>query len=75
MTFTGMSTGHPDRISTFPEGRQYELRTQASCTWYSYDPGIGRILHSADAGKIGSAIAAPIAQECNYFCIIVLCHY
>jgi hypothetical protein len=75
MTFTGMSAGHPDSVSAFPEGRQDKFRTQTACTWYSYDPGIGRILHSADTGKISSTIAAPIAQEGNDLRIIVLCHY
>lgn len=75
MTFTGMSAGHPDSVSAFPEGRQDKLRTQTACTWYSYDPGIGRVLHSADTGKISSTIAAPIAQESNDLHIIVLCHY
>jgi len=75
MTFTGMSAGHPDRISAFPEGRQDKFRTQSSCTGDSDDPGIGWVLHSADPGKIRSTIAAPIAQERNDLCIIVLCHY
>ncbi len=75
MTFTGMSAGHPDGVSAFPEGRQDKFRTQTACTWYSYDPGIGRILHSADTGKISSTIAAPIAQKSNDLRIIVLCHY
>ena len=75
MTFTGMSAGHPDSVSAFSEGRQDKLGVQTACTWYSYDPGIGRVLHPADTGKISSAIAAPIAQEGNDLCSIVLCHY
>jgi hypothetical protein len=75
MTFTGMSAGHPDRISALPESRQDKFRTQAPCTGDSDDPGIGRVLHSTDTGKISSAVAAPIAQEGNDFCIIILCHY
>jgi hypothetical protein len=74
MTFAGMSAGHPDSVGAFPEGRQDELGTQTAGTWYSDDPGIGRILHSADTGKIRSAIAAPIAQKSNDLGIIVLCH-
>jgi len=63
MAFAGMSPGHPNTIRAFSERGQCKLGTHSTGTGYPYDPNIGRILHSADAGKICSAITAPGTKE------------
>jgi len=67
MAFAGMSPGHPDAVGPFPQGSQKEFGAHAPRAWNPDDPDVGGILHSADPGKIGSTIAAPIAQKSNDF--------
>jgi hypothetical protein len=67
MAFTGMSPGDPDAVCTFPQGGQKEFGTHPAGARYPDNPDIGRILHSADTGKIGSPIAAPVAQKSHNF--------
>jgi hypothetical protein len=61
MAFTGMSPGNPDTVCTFTQGRQKKFGTHSPGAWNPDDPDIGRILHPADTGKIGSPITAPVA--------------
>ena len=67
MAFTRMSAGYPDTVCTFPQGGQKEFGAHPSGAGNPYDPDIGRVFHSADAGKIGRAIAAPVAQKSHNF--------
>jgi len=61
MAFTGMSPGNPYGIRPLPKTRQDEFSTHAAGTWNSDDPDIRWILHPADTGQVGGAIATPIA--------------
>jgi hypothetical protein len=61
MAFTGMSPGDPNAVCTLTQRCQKEFRIHPSRAGDADDPDVGRIFHPADAGKIGGAIAAPIA--------------
>jgi hypothetical protein len=67
MAFTGMSPGYPDAVSAFPHGRQKKLWIHPAGAGYPYDPDVGRVFHPADTGKIGGAVAAPVAQKSGNF--------
>jgi hypothetical protein len=67
MAFSGMSPGHPDAVCSFTQGGKKELGTHPSGAGYPDHPDIGRIFHPADAGQIGRAIAAPVAQKSHNF--------
>lgn len=61
MAFAGMSPGHPDTIRALPESGQNELGAHPTGAGDPNHPDMGRIFHSADARKIGSAVTAPVA--------------
>jgi len=63
MAFAGMSPGHPDPVGPLPQGSQKKLRAHSSGAGNSDDPDVGRIFHSADAGKVSGAVAAPVTQK------------
>jgi len=67
MAFTGMSPGNPDAVRTFAQGGQKEFGAHPAGARYPDNPDIGRILHPADPGKVGSPIAAPVAQKSDDF--------
>jgi hypothetical protein len=67
MAFSGMSPGYPDTVSPFAQGRQKEFGTHPAGAGNADHPDIGRIFHPADAGQIGRAIAAPVAQKSHNF--------
>ena len=67
MAFAGMSPGDPDTVCAFAQRRQKEFGVHPSRAGDADDPDVGRIFHPADAGKISSAIAAPIAQKSRNF--------
>jgi hypothetical protein len=64
-----MSTGDPYAVGAFPESTQDEFWAHTPGAWYPDYPDIGRVLHSAHTGKIGSTIAAPVTQESYNFCL------
>jgi hypothetical protein len=61
MAIAGMSPGHPDTVRALSEGGQNELGAHSTGAGNANHPDMGRIFHSADARKIGSAITAPVA--------------
>jgi hypothetical protein len=61
MAFTGMSPRYPDTVCAFTQGRQEEFGIHPPGAGNPDNPDIGRVLHPADTGKIGGAIAAPVA--------------
>jgi hypothetical protein len=63
MAFAGMSPGHPDGIRALSEAGQNKFGAHAAGAGDPDDPDIGRIFHPADAGQVGGAIAAPVAQK------------
>ena len=67
MAFAGMSPGNPNAVRTLSKCGQRELGTHSTGTGYPDDANIGGILHSADAGKICGAIAAPGTKETDNF--------
>jgi len=67
MAFAGMSPGYPDAVGSFTQGGQKEFGTHSSGAGNPDHPDIGRILHPADAGQVGRAIAAPVAQKSHNF--------
>jgi len=67
MAFARMSPGYPDAVCAFTQGRQKEFGTHPSGARNPDHPDIGRIFHPADAGQIGRAIAAPVAQKSHNF--------
>jgi hypothetical protein len=67
MAFTGMSPRYPNPVCSLPQGGQKEFGTHPTGARYSDNPDVGWIFHSADTGKIGSPIAAPVAQESYNF--------
>jgi hypothetical protein len=67
MAFTGMSPGHPDAVCAFAQGSQKEFGTHPTGAGNPDHPDIGWILHPADAGQVGRAIAAPVAQKSHNF--------
>ena len=74
MTFSGMSPGDPDAVSTLPNGGQSKRRAQSAGAGDSYHPDIRRIFHPVDARKISSTIAAPVAQK-GYDFWFPICHF
>jgi hypothetical protein len=67
MAFTRMSPGYPDGIGAFPQRRKGEFGTHATSARDAYHPGGSWILHAADTGQVGGAIAAPITEKTYYF--------
>jgi hypothetical protein len=67
MAFTGMSPGYPDTVGAFPHSRQKKLWVHPAGAGNPDDPDVGRVFHPADTGKIGSAVAAPVAQKSRNF--------
>jgi len=67
MTVAGMSAGHPNAVSPFPQGRQKKLGAHAAGTGDADHPDVGRIRHPADTGQIGGAVAAPVTQKTDDF--------
>jgi len=65
MAFSGMSPGHPDAVGTFAQSNQRQLGAHPAGAGDPDYPNIGRVFHSVDTRKIGSAIAAPVAQKSN----------
>jgi hypothetical protein len=61
MAFAGMSPGHPDRISAFPQGCQGKFGIHTTRAGDAHHPDVGRVFHAADAGQIGGTITAPVA--------------
>ncbi len=74
MTFSGMSPGYPDAVSTLPHGGQSKRGAQSAGAGDSYHPDIRRIFHPVDARKISGAIAAPVAQK-GYDFGFPVCHF
>jgi len=74
MTFSGMSPGYPDAVSTLPQGCQSKRGAHSAGAGDSYHPDIGRIFHPVDARKISGAIAAPVAQK-GYDFWFPICHF
>jgi hypothetical protein len=67
MAFARMSPRHPNRIGAFAQGGQSEFRAHATGAGNAHDPYIGRVLHAADPGQVGGAVAAPVAQKTDDF--------
>jgi hypothetical protein len=65
MAFAGMSPGDPDAVGSLPQRGQEEVGAHPSGAGDADDPDVGRVLHAADAGKVGGAVAAPVAKECE----------
>jgi hypothetical protein len=61
MTFSGMSTGHPDAVCALTQGSQEKLRAHSPGARDPNYPDIGWIFHASDTREIGRTIAAPIA--------------
>ena len=74
MTFSGMSPGYPNAVSTLPYGGQSKRGAQSAGAGDSYHPDIRRIFHPVDAGKISGTIAAPVAQK-GYDFWFPICHF
>jgi len=75
MAFAGMSPGDPNAIGAFTQRCQKEFGIHPPRAGNADDPDVGRIFHPADAGKIGGAVAAPIAQKsCNSWFPIRHCY-
>jgi len=69
MAFAGMSPGYPDAVGAFTQGSQKEFGTHPTGAGNPDHPDIGWILHPADAGQVGRAIAAPVAQKKPQFLV------
>ncbi len=63
MAFARMSPRHPNAVRALSKGGQCKLGTHSTGTGYPDNPNIGWVLHSADASKVGGAIAAPGTKE------------
>jgi hypothetical protein len=74
MTFSGMSPGDPDAVSTLPYSGQSKRGAHSAGAGDSYHPGIRRIFHPVDARKISGAITAPVAQK-GYDFWFPICHF
>ena len=74
MTFSGMSPGYPDAVSTLPYGGQSKRGAHSAGAGDSYHPDIGRIFHPVDARKISGAITTPVAQK-GYDFWFPICHF
>ena len=61
MTFPGMSPGYPDAVSALPKCGQEELGAHPAGAGDADHPDVGGVLHAADAGQVGGAVAAPVA--------------
>ena len=75
MAVTRVSPGDPHPVRTMSEGGQQEFGAHPGGTGDPDDPDIWRVLESADAGKIGRTIAAPIAEEGRNFWLPVIHFY
>jgi hypothetical protein len=75
MAVARVSPGDPHPVRTVSEGGQQEFRAHSGGTGNPDDPDIWRVLESADAGKIGRTIAAPIAEEGRNFWLPVIHFY
>jgi len=67
MAVAGMSAGNPDCIGTFTQCHQKEFGAHPTRAWDSHHPDIGGILGTTHPGKVSGTIAAPVAQETDYF--------
>ena len=66
MTIARVSPGNPDAVDTMPERSQDEFRTHPCRAGDPDHPDVRRILKATYPGKIGCAIAAPVAKESGY---------
>jgi hypothetical protein len=67
MAFSGMSPGYPDAVCALAQGGHKKLRVHPAGTRYANHPDVGWIFHPSHPRQVGSAIAAPVAQEGNDF--------
>jgi hypothetical protein len=67
MAFTRMSPGYPYAVGALPESGQNEFGAHPAGAGDADHPDVGRVLHTADAGQIRCAVAAPIAEKAYDF--------
>jgi hypothetical protein len=67
MAVAGVSPADPHTIRTMAESRKNKLRTNPAGARHADDSKMRRVLKSAHAGKVRSAVAAPIAEKTRDF--------
>jgi hypothetical protein len=67
MAFAGMSPGYPDTVCALAQGGHKKLGVHPAGAGNANYPDVGWIFHPPNPCKVGSTIAAPVAQKGNNF--------
>jgi len=75
MAVARVSPGYPDTIGPVTEGGKHKLGTYPGRAGNPDDSEVRRVLKTAYACQVGSAVAAPVAKKRRYSCFPVIHFY